>query len=54
MCTLYINLKKYNYTRFPSGRIKAIQLEYSQSHVKLTQAMRKAPQNSAIGFKQTV
>lgn len=36
------------------GRIKAIQLEYSEAHKNLLQATRKAPQNGAIGFKQTV
>lgn len=36
------------------GRIKAIQLEYSSAHKNLLQAIRKAPQNGAIGFKQTV
>ncbi|KAK7092644.1 26S proteasome non-ATPase regulatory subunit 3-like [Littorina saxatilis] len=36
------------------GRIKAAQLEYSEAHKHLVQAMRKAPQQSAIGFRQTV
>nr|CAG4646144.1 EOG090X03QW [Macrothrix elegans] len=36
------------------GRIKAIQLEYSQAHTHLLQALRKAPQHTAVGFKQTV
>lgn len=36
------------------GRVKAIQLEYSGAHKNLLQAIRKAPQNGAIGFKQTV
>ncbi|XP_038058312.1 26S proteasome non-ATPase regulatory subunit 3-like [Patiria miniata] len=36
------------------GRIKAIQLEYSEAHKNLLQALRKAPQYTAIGFKQTV
>ncbi|KAK0058684.1 26S proteasome non-ATPase regulatory subunit 3 [Biomphalaria pfeifferi] len=36
------------------GRIKAAQLEYSEAHKHLLQATRKAPQHSAIGFKQTV
>jgi len=39
---------------FYLGRIKAAQLEYSDAHKHLLQAMRKAPQHSAIGFKQTV
>jgi len=35
------------------GQIKAVQLEYSESHSKLMQAIRKAPQGSsvALGFK---
>uniref|UniRef100_T1IVT3 PCI domain-containing protein n=1 Tax=Strigamia maritima TaxID=126957 RepID=T1IVT3_STRMM len=36
------------------GRIKAIQLEYSEAHKNLLQAIRKAPQLTAVGFKQTV
>ncbi len=39
---------------YPTGRIKAIQLEYSEAHLNLIQALRKAPQYTAIGFKQTV
>lgn len=39
---------------FYLGRIKAAQLEYSDAHKHLLQAMRKAPQHSAVGFKQTV
>lgn len=35
------------------GRIKAVQLDYSESSKHLTQALRKAP-TSAIGFRQTV
>lgn len=37
-----------------SGRIKAVQLEYSEAYTYLLQAIRKAPQNTAIGFRQTV
>jgi len=37
---------------FYTGRIKAIQLEYSEAHKNLVQAIRKAPQNEAVGFKQ--
>ncbi|XP_023219107.1 probable 26S proteasome non-ATPase regulatory subunit 3 [Centruroides sculpturatus] len=36
------------------GRINAIQLEYTKAHKNLLQAIRKAPQHTAIGFKQTV
>ncbi|KAI1290220.1 26S proteasome non-ATPase regulatory subunit 3 [Halotydeus destructor] len=36
------------------GRIRAIQLDYSEAHKNLIQALRKAPQHTAIGFKQTV
>lgn len=35
------------------GRIKAIQLEYTEAHKNLLQAIRKAPQHTAVGFKQT-
>ena len=37
-----------------SGRIKAIQLDYTEAHKNLVQALRKAPQHAAVGFKQTV
>lgn len=36
------------------GRIKGARLEYSAAHKHLLQAMRKAPQNTAVGFRQTV
>ncbi|CAH1393709.1 unnamed protein product [Nezara viridula] len=36
------------------GRIKAARLEYSESHKHLVQALRKAPQHAAVGFRQTV
>lgn len=36
------------------GRIRAVQLEYSQAYEFLQQATRKAPQISAPGFQQTV
>lgn len=36
------------------GRIKAARLEYSVAHKHLVQAMRKAPQNAAMGFRQVV
>ena len=36
------------------GRIKATQLDYSEAHKYLVQSSRKAPQNSANGFKQHV
>ncbi len=35
------------------GRIRAIQLEYSEAHKHLVQSMRKAPQNTAVGFRHT-
>ncbi|KAI9310501.1 proteasome regulatory subunit C-terminal-domain-containing protein [Dichotomocladium elegans] len=36
------------------GRIKALQLAYTQAHTYLTQAIRKAPQNNVTaGFQQT-
>jgi len=36
-----------------TGRIKAIQLEYSDAQKTITNALRKAPQISAVGFRQT-
>ena len=36
------------------GRVKAIQLDYSSAHSDLVEALRKAPQHTAVGFKQTV
>jgi len=36
------------------GRIKALQLDYTEAHKYLLQASRKAPQGSASGFKQHV
>jgi len=36
------------------GRIKAARLEYSEAHKNLVQALRKAPQHAAVGFRQTV
>lgn len=35
------------------GCIKAARLEYSAAHKHLVQAMRKAPQSTAVGFRQT-
>lgn len=35
------------------GRIKAARLEYSTAHKNLVQALRKAPQTAAVGFRQT-
>merc|ERR1712227_307180 len=37
---------------FYTGRIKAIQLEYSDAQKTITNALRKAPQISAVGFRQ--
>jgi 26S proteasome regulatory subunit N3 len=36
------------------GKIKAIQLNYKEAHKNLQIAMRKAPQNKALGFRITV
>ena len=36
------------------GLIDAVQLEYTEAHQKLVQALRKAPQATAIGFRLTV
>ncbi|KAE8751681.1 hypothetical protein FOCC_FOCC001529 [Frankliniella occidentalis] len=35
------------------GRIKAARLEYTAAHKHLVQALRKAPQHAAVGFRQT-
>lgn len=35
------------------GRIQAVQLHYSEAFQNLSQALRKAPQNAAVGFRQT-
>jgi len=37
-----------------TGRIKAVQLEYTEAHRCLLQAQRKAPTNRALGFRLTV
>lgn len=39
---------------FYYGKIKAMQLEYTEAHKNLVQAIRKAPQHEAVGFKQIV
>lgn len=36
------------------GRIKAMQLDYTAAAGYFLQAIRKAPQDAAIGFKQNV
>lgn len=36
------------------GRIAAMQLDYSEAHVNLQTALRKAPRNTAHGFRATV
>ncbi len=36
------------------GRIRAMQLEYTKAHQHLLTAVRKAPQQTAIGFRQNV
>lgn len=37
-----------------TGRIKAIQLDYSDARQTLVTALRKAPQSTALGFRQAV
>ena len=37
-----------------TGRIKALQLEYTEAHRCLSQALRKAPQSRALGFRLAV
>ena len=44
----------FKYYYLLSGLIKAIQLDYSEADKHLSNAIRKAPQNTAVGFKQTV
>ncbi|KAB7497536.1 putative 26S proteasome non-ATPase regulatory subunit 3 [Armadillidium nasatum] len=44
-------LARYHYYM---GRIKGVQLEYSEAHKHLIQALRKAPQQTAVGFRQAV
>lgn len=36
------------------GRIRSMQLEYTKAHQNLLTAIRKAPQQTAIGFRQNV
>lgn len=40
--------------RYYQGRIKGIQLDYTGAYADLQEAMRKAPQSSALGFRLTV
>ena len=40
--------------RYYLGRIKSIQLDYTEALRNLQQALRKAPQSSATGFRITV
>jgi len=40
--------------RYYQGRIKAIQLDYTGAYSDLQEALRKAPQHSARGFRLTV
>jgi hypothetical protein len=40
--------------RYYIGRIKSIQLDYTEALRNLQQALRKAPQSSATGFRITV
>ena len=39
---------------FLIGRIRAMQLEYTKAHQHLLTAIRKAPQQTAVGFRQNV
>mmetsp|Transcript_172 Transcript_172/g.359 ORF Transcript_172/g.359 Transcript_172/m.359 type:complete len:400 (-) Transcript_172:158-1357(-) len=36
------------------GRIKSVQLDYTEAYRTLQQAIRKAPQSAAVGFRQAV
>jgi len=55
-CTFPEQASNSEWARFYyyQGRIKAMQLDYSEAHKYLVQSSRKAPQNSANGFKQHV
>jgi len=55
-CTFPEQASNSEWARFYyyQGRIKATQLDYSEAHKYLVQSSRKAPQNSANGFKQHV
>ena len=55
-CTFPEQASNSEWARFYyyQGRIKATQLDYSAAHTFLVQSSRKAPQNSANGFKQHV
>jgi len=48
------NINQWARYMYYLGRIKAVQLEYSEAQKHLTQAARKAPQHTAYGFKLTV
>lgn len=37
-----------------TGRIQAMQLDYTDAYTKLMQSMRKAPANTALGFRRAV
>lgn len=41
---------RYHYYQ---GVIKTVQLDYTEAHKNLQQALRKSPQNSALGFRIT-
>merc|ERR1711971_135167 len=55
-CTFPEQASNSEWARFYyyQGRIKATQLDYSEAHKYPVQSSRKAPQNSANGFKQHV
>ena len=49
-----VSFKVLSWSHSLSGRIKAIQLDYTTAHRHLLQAIRKAPQsNVTAGFQQT-
>ena len=47
------NVSNNQYARYLyyQGRIKAVQLEYSEAQASLIQAVRKAPEVGAVGFR---
>ena len=47
-------LSRYARYFYYTGRIKAIRLEYTEAHNYLLDAIRKAPQTGAVGFRLEV
>lgn len=58
ICTISVGIligkKNHDIYLLHLGRIRAMQLEYTKAHQHLLTAIRKAPQQTAIGFRQDV